>query len=146
MTEVVFHFNVPDRLDHACRLLRKAYLKGARLQVWADPGLAAALDQALWCAGGTDFVAHCASDAPPQVRARSPIWITGVPAALKAVDGQVLVNLGDAWPQGCEHFSRVIEVVTADPQVRALARERWKRYKAAGFEPQHRDLGLSAQV
>ena len=34
--EVAFHFNAPDRLVYACRLLRKAYLKGARLLVLAD--------------------------------------------------------------------------------------------------------------
>ena len=31
--EVAFHFNAPDRVGYACRLLRKAYLKGARLWV-----------------------------------------------------------------------------------------------------------------
>ena len=30
MTEVQFHFNVPDRLVYACRLLRKALRSGAR--------------------------------------------------------------------------------------------------------------------
>ena len=39
MTRIEFHFNTPERLQHTCRLLRKAYLKGARLQVLADPSL-----------------------------------------------------------------------------------------------------------
>ena len=30
MTEIAFHFNVPDKLAYSCRLLRKAYLSGAR--------------------------------------------------------------------------------------------------------------------
>ena len=140
MTEVAFHFNVPDRLGYACRLLRKAYLKGARLQVLADNGQAAALDQQLWLLSGVEFVPHCRSDAPGDVRERSPIVIGSGPAAPQDPD-VVLVNLSDAWPEGYERFARVIEVVTAEPSVRALARDRWKAYKAAGLEPLHLDLG-----
>ena len=33
MTEVAFHFNAPDKRSYACRLLRKAYLRGARVLV-----------------------------------------------------------------------------------------------------------------
>lgn len=139
MTEVAFHFNAPDRLDYACRLLRKAYLKGARLQVLADPVLAAALDQQLWLMTGVDFVPHCPSDAPESVRARSPIVI-GRSVVDPAGEGQVLVNLGDEMPQGYQRFARVIEVVTSDSPARVMARERWKQYKAAGLEPQHLDL------
>lgn len=140
MTEVAFHFNAPDRLGYACRLLRKAYLKGARLQVLADTGLATALDQQLWLISGVDFVPHCGSDAPAPLRARSPIVIGSHPGDPQDPEA-VLVNLVDALPEGFERFARVIEVVTAEPAVRALARDRWKQYKAAGLEPQHLDLG-----
>lgn len=139
MTEVAFHFNAPDRLGYACRLLRKAYLKGARLQVLADPSLAAALDQQLWLMTGVEFVPHCRSDAPTPLLARSPIVI-GSQVTDPAGSGHVLVNLSDALPEGFQRFARVIEVVTADPPVRSLARERWKQYKAAGHDPQHLDL------
>lgn len=143
MTEVAFHFNAPDRLGYACRLLRKAYLKGARLQVLADPPLAAALDQQLWLMAGVEFVPHCRSDASAPLQARSPIVI-GSQVTSPSSDGHVLVNLSDALPDGFQHFARVIEVVTADPPVRALARERWKQYKAAGHEPQHLDLSAAS--
>ncbi len=139
MTEVAFHFNAPDRLGYACRLLRKAYLKGARLQVLADPSLAAALDQQLWLMTGVEFVPHCRSDAPTPLLARSPIVI-GSQVTDPAGSGHVLVNLSDALPEGFQRFARVIEVVTAEPPVRSLARERWKQYKAAGHEPQYLDL------
>ena len=42
MTEVEFHVNVPDRLQYACRLLRKACRKGVRVAVTGrtvGPGL-----------------------------------------------------------------------------------------------------------
>jgi DNA polymerase-3 subunit chi len=143
MTEVAFHFNAPDRLGYACRLLRKAYLKGARLQVLADPSLAAALDQQLWLMTGVEFVPHCRSDAPATLMARSPIVI-GSQVTDPAGSDHVLVNLSDALPEGFQRFARVIEVVTADPPVRSLARERWKQYKAAGHEPQHLDLSATS--
>lgn len=139
MTEVAFHFNAPDRLGYACRLLRKAYVKGARLQVLADAPLAAALDQQLWLLAGVEFVPHCRSDAPAPLQARSPIVI-GSDLAGASGAGQVLVNLSDDLPDGFQRFARVIEVVTADPSARARARDRWKQYKAAGHEPQHLDL------
>ncbi len=143
MTEVAFHFNAPDRLGYACRLLRKAYLKGARLQVLADPSLAAALDQQLWLMTGVEFVPHCHSDASATLMARSPIVI-GSQVTDPAGSDHVLVNLSDALPEGFQRFARVIEVVTADPPVRSLARERWKQYKAAGHEPQHLDLSVTS--
>ena len=37
MTEVTFHFNVPDKLGYACRLLRKAYAAGGPVGVVAPP-------------------------------------------------------------------------------------------------------------
>ena len=36
MSEVAFHFNAPDKLAYACRLLRKAVGSGARAVVLAD--------------------------------------------------------------------------------------------------------------
>ena len=39
MTEVTFHFNAPDKLGHACRLLRKAVASGAKVVVTGDSAL-----------------------------------------------------------------------------------------------------------
>ena len=39
MTEVSFHFNVPDKIGHACRLLRKAVAAGARVVVTGEDPL-----------------------------------------------------------------------------------------------------------
>lgn len=143
MTEVAFHFNAPDRLVYACRLLRKAYLKGARVRVLADAPLAADIDQRLWTFAGTEFVPHCTSAAPAAQQARTPIVIGDAGPA--GGDGHdVLVNLCDRWPGEYARFARVIEVITADPVVRAQARERWKLYKAAGIEPLHLDVQKAA--
>ena len=38
MTEVAFHVNVSDPMDHACRLVRKGYLLGLKMLVVGDAG------------------------------------------------------------------------------------------------------------
>ncbi|MFM6986810.1 MAG: DNA polymerase III subunit chi [Hydrogenophaga sp.] len=143
MTEVAFHFNAPDRLGYACRLLRKAYLKGARVLVLADAPLAQALDQQLWTVGGTDFVPHALASAAPALLTHTPIVISDAPEPVPG-QHQVLVNLRDTWPAGFEAFARVIEVITPEAPVREQARQRWRQYKAAGVEPQHLDIAQPA--
>jgi len=142
VTEVAFHFNAPEKTAYAGRLLRKAYLKGARLVVLAEPRTAAALDQLLWTMASVEFVPHCREDAGAGVRAASPILITSgdLPADFAA---EVLVNLSESMPSGFERFQRVIEVVSMDAPDRLRARERWRQYKAAGLEPQRHDLNLA---
>lgn len=143
MTEVAFHFNAPDRLGYACRLLRKAYLKGARVLVLVEERERAALDAALWTTVVGEFLPHSGPNDPPHVQARSPIHLASDPSASNGAT--VLVNLRADVPTGHERFARVIEVVTDDEHDRSLARERWKRYKAMGIEPQRHDLKLAPQ-
>ncbi len=142
MTEVAFHFNAPDKLGYACRLLRKAYLKGARLVVLTEEGSVKALDAALWTMAQGEFVPHCHSGDPAHVRSRSPIHIgSRIPEGGNA---GVLVNLRTEMPANFDQFSRVIEVVTLGDDDRQHARERWRQYKALGIEPQRHDLQLAA--
>lgn len=142
MPDVAFHFNAPDRLGYACRLLRKAYLRNARLFVWANEDDLPALDSALWTMSAGEFVPHCRGDDPELVRARSPIQLGH---ELPNVRSQiVLVNLRHDMPDNPAAFNRVIEVVTLAEADRAPARERWRQYKALGLEPQRHDLQLAS--
>lgn len=141
MTEVAFHFNAPDKLGYACRLLRKAYLRGARVVALVDEADRAALDSALWTQVVGEFVPHSGPGDPPHVQTRSPIHIDSDGAAQNGAT--VLVNLRAEVPPGFERYARVIEVVTVDAADRANARERWKHYKAQGIEPQRHDLQLA---
>ena len=142
MPDVAFHFNAPDRLGYACRLLRKAYLRQARLFVWVDQGELARLDVALWTISAGEFVPHCRSDDPEPLRSRSPIHLGHqLPEERTAI---VLVNLRHDMPDNPAAFERVIEVVTLDEADRAPARERWRQYKALGLEPQRHDLRLAS--
>ena len=140
MPDVAFHFNAPDRVGYACRLLRKAYLRKARLFVWVAEGDLARLDAALWTMGAGEFVPHCRSDDPELVTTRSPIHIG--PQLPEHRSDLILVNLRHDMPDNPAAFTRVIEVVTLDEADRAPARERWRQYRALGLEPQRHDLQL----
>jgi DNA polymerase-3 subunit chi len=141
MTEVAFHFNAPDKLSYACRLLRKAYLRGARLLVLIDEEGRPALDAALWTMAPGAFIPHALASDPVHVTSRSPIQLASrLPVR---GDATVLVNLKNEVPSGFEVYARVIEVVTSDDVDRQQARERWKYYKANGIEPQRHDLQLA---
>jgi DNA polymerase-3 subunit chi len=141
MTEVAFHFNAPDKQGYACRLIRKAYLRGARLVVLVEDSDLAALDTALWTLAPAAFIPHASAADGSQVWSRSPIQLTtSLPVQSEAT---VLVNLCRRMPSDAQRFDRVIEVVTGDDVDRQHARERWKFYKSNGIEPQRHDLQLA---
>jgi DNA polymerase III subunit chi len=121
MTEVAFHFNLPDKLAYACRLLRKAQGSGARVLVVAGNGaqggagnadtvggghahatdqaqtrgaqLLHQLDQALWTFAQQEFVPHCLASAAPEVLAASPIVLAS--SVSEAAQAAVATH----WPQ-----------------------------------------------
>ncbi len=134
MTEIAFHFNVPDRLAYACRLLRKATRQGARVAVTAPLATLRTLDRALWTFEPEEFVAHAvlpAGTPAPDRLAPTPVWLAERPDDVAV--HEVLVNLGDAPPAGFERYARLIEIVGTDPAERAAARARWKHYAARGY-------------
>lgn len=138
MTEVAFHFNAPDKVAYACRLLRKAVSTGARVIVTAEPHALQQLDAALWSFSAVDFVPHCRQSADALVVAASPVILAD--AATAAPHQQILLNLGQAVPDGFERFERLIEVVGLDHEDRQLARNRWKHYADRGYAITRHDL------
>ena len=142
MTEVAFHFNAPDPVAYACRLLRKAVGSGAKVVVVADGDTLAALDVALWTFTATDFLPHCDINSDPRILAISPIVLASSLAS--APHRQILLNLGEQIASGFELFARVIEVVALDDESRHLARGRWKKYVEHGYPITRHDLNLKA--
>ena len=67
MTEVAFHFNAPDKLAYACRLLRKAVGSGARVVVTAPADVLARLNSLLWTFSQLDFIPHATQSDPAHV-------------------------------------------------------------------------------
>ncbi len=140
MTEVAFHFNAPDKLGYACRLLRKAAGMGARVAVTAEPDLLQRLDVALWTFSPLDFVPHATDRQGQALLDASAVVLLG--SALNAPHQDVLLNLGETVPEGFERFGRLIEVVSLDDADRQRARDRWKHYAARGYAIERKDLVL----
>ena len=138
MTEITFHFNAPDKIGHACRLLRKAVASGAKVVVTAESALLRDLDVALWTFAPLEFVPHCLSTGSPAVLAASAVVLAESPQA--APHQQVLVNLGSSVPPGFERFERLIEIVTVQEEDRQSGRQRWKHYSERGYVIKREDL------
>ena len=146
MTEIKFHFNVADRTEYACRLLRKASRQGATVVVTGPVPVLASLDSALWTFDALEFLPHLmlhAGQTVPERLRRTKIWLSEDPSA--GGHHEVLVNLGlDALeaPPGFESFARVIEVVSTDENDRVAARQRWKHYAARGYTIERHEVAL----
>ena len=134
MTEVSFHFNVPDTLGYTCRLLRKATRQGARVTVTGADTALDGLDRALWSFDPIEFIPHLRLRRGEAVAERlrtTPVCLAEDLAG--ALHHDVLVNLGEGAPAGFESYARVIEIVSTDEAERAAARARWKYYAARGY-------------
>lgn len=145
MTDIAFHFNVPDKLGYSCRLLRKAYLSGAQLVVIGAPEMLAELDQLLWTFSALEFVPHYRT--PAASKSESAHGKALAASSVLLVDSlsdcphhDVLVNLGSTIPDEFERFERFIEVVTTSDVDRLAARHRWKHYADRGYALKRHDL------
>lgn len=142
MPQVTFHFNVPDKAEYGCRLLRKAVTRGVKKVLVTGPAAEIdALDRALWTFSAREFLPHCRSDAPPDLLDATPIVLTeAVPPGLATLAPEVLVNLGSEMSPDLTGFDKWIELVSEDPQDRSAARHRWKAYAAAGHAMRAHDV------
>lgn len=134
--EVTFHVNVPNPLDYALRLLRKARSQNARLQVMVDSDWAPTFSDLLWSADQVDFLAHgmLGADQDQQALNRTPIWLD--PSEQSQVHWPVIVNMTSRpVPEG-DSLTKVHEIVSSDPQALLEARKRWRLYLERGWMPQ----------
>ncbi|MDX9740127.1 MAG: DNA polymerase III subunit chi [Gammaproteobacteria bacterium] len=123
-----------DRELLSCRIAEKAYKSELRVFVLAsDRTQATRLDELLWTFRDGSFVPHALNDAEVN-REENPVLI--------GTDGQpvppadVMINLTDAVPACCRQFERVVEIVAASEDSRRLGRERFRRYRELGLDPQ----------
>jgi DNA polymerase-3 subunit chi len=140
MTEVEFHTGVSDKLSFACRLLRKAAAKGARVIVHADAHTSADLDRALWVFDPLSFVPHARAGSKAPLE--TPVWI--VQRLDDAPHHEVLVNLSTEVAEGFERFGRLIEVVGRDEPDVSAGRRRWRHYGSRGYAIKHHNAGADS--
>jgi DNA polymerase-3 subunit chi len=142
VTDIAFHFNVPNKLAYACRLLRKGVASGAKIVVTGPGEALQSLDADLWDVSPTDFLPHCGQAATASVIDKSPIVL--VQTLQSVPHHEVLINLDTHVPPGFDSFQRVIEIVTHDDADKLEARLRWKHYAKAGLTLTRHDLDLKA--
>jgi len=140
MTRIEFHFNVDDRLHHACRLLRKMVGQGLQGVVTGREADLRALDGLLWTFSVLDFLPHRWDDQPGDGSAITLSLDSSRPGLV----GSVLVNLGEQVPSGFERWTRLVEVVSLEAEDRAAARLRWRHYSHQGHEILQHDLSKGA--
>ena len=118
-----------------CELARKAHDADLWTLVLArDAAQAEAIDDLLWAFDEDAYVPHqLAGDEEDDL---TPVLIA--PPDVDAPLRPLLINLRDGAVE--RSFERVLEVVPADDSAREPLRERWKQYKARGFEVNKHDM------
>jgi len=124
-----------DPLLLVCELAKRAFESGQPALILArSADQADALDEKLWEFDEQAFIPHqIAGDDDDAI---TPVLI--VAPGTTTADRALVINLLDECAPGL--FERVLEVVPADEAQRLGSRERWKTYKAAGFEVNKHDM------
>lgn len=124
-----------DPLLLVCELAKRAFESGAStLILTRSQDQADLLDEKLWEFDADAFIPHqLVGDEDDEV---TPVLIA-VPGD-RTADRKLVINLRDECAPGL--FERVLEVVPADEEQRLGSRERWKTYKAAGFDVAKHDM------
>lgn len=121
----------------ACRLTEKIYKLGHSIYVHTgSEEQAQRVDALLWTFRAGSFVPHARRGDAGQEQVPVLIGSNAEPDA----HNQVLVNLAPEVPNFFSRFERVAEVVTADPDHRAQAREKFRFYRDRGYEMQTHNL------
>ena len=139
MTQVDFHFNVPNTGHYGCRLVRKAWQAGHKVVVYCeDTRRLASFDRLLWEFTPLSFIPHVSVRHP--LAERTPVLLTASDADVPASHRQVLVNLGERMPPAFADYARVVELVGTDAQSRQAARVRFRSYREQGYTPLTHDV------
>jgi DNA polymerase-3 subunit chi len=135
MTQVDFHSKVPDKLNYACRLVRKVRAAGLKVVLFADSReQMAALDEMLWTFSEYDFLPHVI--AGDELAAQTPVVLTD-DAEQPLPHHQVLLNLSQRMPEHFARFERMVEIVSTDEEDLLAGRERYKQYQQRGYPLTH---------
>ena len=135
MTRIDFHSKIPDKLNYACRLIRKAQAANTKLVVFTeDPAQLAQIDALLWTFSEQDFLPHViAGDA---LAMQTPIVLTD-DCERPLPHHHALINLSRRTPDYFARFERMFELVSNDEQDLIAGRERYKYYQQRGYPLTH---------
>jgi DNA polymerase-3 subunit chi len=145
MARIDFHSNVADKLQYACRLIRKIWSETPSGQAVRNIVMVGEkadllkLDELLWTFSSTDFLPHCFID--DEAAAETPIVLTDDFSAIalnQIPHADIMIHIGMTMPQDVAallmRFPRIVEVVTVNEAERLAGRERYKAYRDLGHE------------
>ena len=112
-----------------CQLVEKVWKKGHSIYLHTNnPQDAQQLDNLLWTFRQHSFIPH--SLANKQEIAAVKIGCEGWESQQKQ---DILINLAPTIPTHFNQFSRILEVLTDDPQIKQMGREHYKFYKQQNY-------------
>lgn len=127
-----------DRHQFSCRLTETAWRKGYRVHIQADnQAEASLLDRLLWQFREESFIPHRLQN--DDLLTKAPVTI-GWQVASLALHDDVLINLAQTIPDQCARFSHISEIVIQTPEVLAMTRKHYRRYRELGFSPSTHDM------
>ena len=141
MTRIDFHVLPIDgkigRERWACKLTAKAWKQGHRIHVHTgSEAETMRMDELLWTFRDISFLPHTVLGDAAAGEAR----ITVGHGDLLPESNEVLVNLTHPAPLFFSRFERVVEIVPAETEARAAARERYRFYQERGYPLQNHDI------
>jgi len=142
MSRIGFYHLTRWPLDQALpRLLEKALAAGHRVVVLAgSEERVAALSDRLWTYAPDSWLPH--GSARDGDAALQPVWLTATEENPNGAT--VLVMCDGAEAHSVDGFERCLDLFDgADPDAVAAARDRWRRWKAAGHQLSYFQQGVS---
>ncbi|MFZ6848300.1 DNA polymerase III subunit chi [Undibacterium sp. RuRC25W] len=134
-TRIDFHSNVADKLNYACRLIRKA--RGANCQIVVyhpDRRVLQQIDAALWTMEEIGFLPHVMADDP--LANVTPIILSHENLE-QSPHFELLVNLSASTPEHFGLFPRMIEIVSSQAEDTNAGRERYRYYHQQAYPLSH---------
>lgn len=139
MTQVTFYLLEDEGQDAkedkltalTCSLAANCYRNKQRCVVLFDSKQAAEqFDEVLWQLPVDGFIPHNltsegpANGAPVEIAWESPAQVSR----------PILINMTDSIPQNAQRYKQIIDFVPATDALKQQARERYKQYRAAGYQ------------
>ena len=131
MAKVSFYLfeKSPERqVESACRLCRKILRQSARIWLFSqDAELRQQLDERLWSFDAAGFIPHGINqqDAPVCIAEHLP-----------EQQDWIVFNFNDQALEQYANFSHIIEIIENNESAKIIGREKFKKYRHLGVEPQ----------
>lgn len=130
-----------SHFQFACRLIEKAHKNKHRIYIHTDSEADAhQIDEMLWTYREDSFLPHNLYGEGPEPAPPIQIGFNATPEKHR----DILINLSKQIPAFFKQFNRVLELVPSESSLQEAARERFKQYRAQGFEITTHKLNVEA--